>query len=292
MDFCLEKQARPKGALVLCYNTQMFELDAITFSFLQALLIGLVIVVVLSIVWYTLSILRKRNDVADLGWATYFIAVAVATFVMHWPRVDLRIVPLLLVLIWGFRLTAHIAARHAKRAEDPRYLAWRTAWGNGFYFYARSYLQVFLFQALLALIITIPLIVLGIFGPLKMTWVYIGAMVWFVGFIFEKTADEDLARFLTHSQAKGLAPDVCQEGLWSYSRHPNYFGEAVQWWGIWLMTIGAPFWGVAIVSPLLITFLLRFVSGVPMTEKSMERLPGFAEYKKKVNIFVPWCKKK
>ncbi len=271
----------------------MFELSgAITASFVASLGVALVAVVILSVVWYVISIIRARNDVADIGWSTYFIAIAVATFMMHWPRVDLRVVPIVLVLIWGFRLSSHIAARHATRGEDPRYLAWRTAWGAGWYFRVRSYLQVFLFQAVLALIISLPLVVLGLFGPMKLGWVIIGTAVWFFGFVFEKTADEDLAAHLKRVQESGQPASICQEGLWKYSRHPNYFGEAVQWWGMWLMTVGAPFWGVAVLGPLTITFLLRFVSGVPLTEKSMARLPGFEDYKKKTNIFVPWVRGK
>jgi steroid 5-alpha reductase family enzyme len=258
--------------------------DPIFATFFASMITAAITAAVLSVVWYVVSLIRDRNDVADIGWSSYFIAIAVVTFAMHWPRFDLRVVPIMLVVIWGFRLSSHIAARHAKRGEDPRYLAWRAAWGNGLYFRIRSFLQVFLFQAFLAFLIAIPLVVLGIFGPFKLLWIILGTLVWFFGFVFESTADDDLARHLKNAKE----PSLCQEGLWKYSRHPNYFGEAVQWWGIWLMTIGVPYWLPAIIGPVVITFLLRFVSGVPMTERSMARLPGFEEYKKRTNVFVPW----
>ncbi len=262
-------------------------IDPFVFSLIQSLIAAAVGVILLAIIWYIVSLVKHRNDVADIGWASYFIMIAVGTYALHWPRVDLRLMPILVVLIWGFRLSSHIAARHAVSGEDKRYLAWRAAWGNGWYFYVRSFLQVFFLQGILAFVIAAPLIVLGTFGPLRPLWVGLGLLVWVTGFLIEKTADEDLAAHLK----KATIPSICQKGLWSYSRHPNYFGEAVQWWGVWIMAIGAPFWLPAIIGPVTITFLLRFVSGVPMTEKGMERLPGFEEYKKRTNVFVLWVRK-
>lgn len=264
----------------------MYTLFISANPFLGSLYLALATVLVLSIIWYIVSLIRNRNDVADIGWSTYFITIAVVTYLSHMPRLDLRLVPIVLVLIWGIRLSSHIAARHAHSGEDKRYLAWRAEWGNGVYFYVRSYLQVFLLQSVLALIIALPLIVLGTFGIAHAAWLSIGALVWIVGFALEATADKQLAAFLKNAKT----PGVCNVGVWGYSRHPNYFGEAVQWWGIWVMTIGAPYFWIAILGPVVITFLLRFVSGVPLAEKSMQRLPGFAEYQKKVNIFVPGWK--
>jgi steroid 5-alpha reductase family enzyme len=119
-------------------------------------------------------------------------------------------------------------------------------------------------------------------------WGYLdtlGLLIWGIGFFFESVGDAQLARFIQNPENKGR---LMQSGLWRYTRHPNYFGEVTQWWGIWLMTIGVPYWLPAIIGPVVITFLLRFVSGVPMTERSMARLPGFEEYKKRTNVFVPW----
>ncbi len=259
-----------------------------TLSLSSALVVGLIVALALSVFWYLISIIRDRNDVADIGWSTYFIAIALMIYAIFSPVFDLRLVPIFLVIVWGVRLSTHIAARHSHHGEDPRYLAWRAAWGAGLYFRIRSYLQVFLLQSVLAFIISLPLIILGTYGVMHLSLLIIGTVIWIFGFAFEATADAQLAAYLKNTKT----PGICRTGLWNYSRHPNYFGEATQWWGIWIMSIGAPYFWVAILGPIMITFLLRFVSGVPLAEKSMEKKEGFADYAKSTNIFVPWFKGK
>ncbi len=256
--------------------------------FIASLELALITVLIISFIWYVVSLIRGRNDVADVGWATYFIAIAVVIYTTHGYISDLRLIPVALVMFWGVRLSSHISARHARKGEDPRYLAWHKAWGNGLYFRVRSYLQVFLLQSVFALIIALPLIVMGTYGIAHPAWVAVGAVVWIIGFAIETFADRELARYLRHA----TEPGICRKGLWGYSRHPNYFGEATQWWGIWIMSIGSPYFLVAILGPITITYLLRFVSGVPLAEKSMERHADFKDYQETTNIFVPWFKKK
>lgn len=300
MDFFIPKILERKFGFFVCldnlefifvliwYDTNMQILSMHPNSFVGSLELSLIIVLIVSVGWYLISLTRSRNDVADIGWSTYFIAIAISVYVTHGYTPDLRLVPVALVIFWGVRLSSHISARHNRRGEDPRYLAWRTAWGNGAYFYIRSYLQVFLLQALLALVISLPLIVMGTYGVREPVWLGIGVLVWVLGFTIESVADRQLADYLKHA----TEPGVCRRGLWGYSRHPNYFGEALQWWGIWIMTIGTQYFLVALLGPVTITYLLRFVSGVPLAERSMARLPEFAEYQKVTNIFVLWFKKK
>ncbi len=229
--------------------------------------------------------MRKRNDVADIGWGTYFIALALIHFIMNKPAVDLRIIPIILVMIWGIRLSSHIFTRHLHTTEDARYLAWRNAWGNGWYFYARSFVQVFLLQGILAMVIAIPVILITAQAiPLNLVWVIIGTLIWIGGFICESVADAQLKTFLAN-------PDnwrhIMQSGLWKYSRHPNYFGEVTQWWGIFIIGLGTTLGLLGIIGPLVITLLIVFVSGIPLAEKSMSRNSEFEAYKNKTSSLIP-----
>lgn len=253
---------------------------------ISVFLVSIITVVALSIFWYAISLLRKRNDVADIGWGTYFISLALVHFIINKPAFDLRIIPIMLVLIWGIRLSSHILARHLRTPEDARYLAWRNTWGNGWYFYTRSFIQVFLLQGILAMIIATPVILItSLTIPLHPLWLVIGTMVWITGFICESVADTQLKKFLAHPENKG---HIMQSGLWKYSRHPNYFGEVTQWWGLFIIGLGTAVGLFGIIGPLVITILIVFVSGIPLAEKSMAKNPEFEAYKKKTSVLIPW----
>jgi steroid 5-alpha reductase family enzyme len=116
-----------------------------------------------------------------------------------------------------------------------------------------------------------------------------GVCVWLFGFLFESVGDAELARFARDPHNRGK---ILQSGLWQYTRHPNYFGEVVQWWGIWLLAVGVPGGWFGIVGPLTITFLILKVSGIPMLEKKMAENPDFAEYKRRTSVFLPWIPKR
>jgi steroid 5-alpha reductase family enzyme len=205
---------------------------------------------------------------------------------MNKPAVDLRIIPIILVLVWGIRLSSHILARHVRTTEDARYVAWRNAWGNGWYFYARSFVQVFLLQGILAMIIATPVILITAqVIPLNLVWVIIGTIVWIGGFVCESVADAQLKTFLANSENRG---HTMQSGLWKYSRHPNYFGEVTQWWGIFIIGLGTTLGILGIIGPLVITFLIVFVSGIPLAEASLKSTPGFAEYAQRTSVFIPF----
>lgn len=173
-----------------------------------------------------------------------------------------------------------------KDKEDIRYLNWRQEWGQGWIL--RSYLQVFILQAVFMILIASPVIYSIEHLPRETSLlVYLGVIAWIFGFVFESISDAQLKKFKQDPSNKGK---MMTTGLWSYSRHPNYFGEVVQWWGVFLMAIDENS-GWLILSPSLITFLILKVSGVPMLEKLMEGRPGFEEYKRKTPIFFPWFPK-
>lgn len=181
---------------------------------------------ILAVFWYGVSIIRKRNDVADIGWATYFIGVTLIAFITSHPALDLRLIPIGLVMIWGARLSWHIFKRHSQTSEDCRYRAWREQWGNGWYFYLRSFAQVFLLQASLAVVVASPVIIaMRFMNTAAYGWVIAGVIIWMIGFVCEAVADRQLKAFIALPENKGY---IMQSGLWAYSRHPNYFGEVTQ----------------------------------------------------------------
>lgn len=249
-----------------------------------------------STIWFIIAQIRKRNDLADIAWGLGFVLVALSAYVIGNPSFEVHrgLIVTVLVIVWAARLSTHIYLRNKNKTEDYRYKAWRDAWGK--WFFIRSYLQVFLLQGLLLLVVSAPIISIGLFNNLELDYAlplgpldYIGIAVWVIGFLFEVVGDAQLAKFLKNPENKGK---LMQSGLWAYTRHPNYFGEATMWWGIWIMAIVMPYGIFSIVGPLLITFLLLKVSGVPMLEAKMASHPDFVEYKRRVSVFVPWFPKK
>jgi steroid 5-alpha reductase family enzyme len=189
-----------------------------------------------------------------------------------------------LVLIWAARLSFHIFRRNRKRGEDFRYAAWRARWGRTFVL--RSYLQIFMLQGFFLVLIAFPLILLGGRPDTALSLLdAAGLGVWLVGFLFETIGDAQLARFKRDPLHRGR---IMTGGLWAYTRHPNYFGEALMWWGIFLVSLAVPGGWPGLVGPLTITLLLRFVSGVPLLEKKYAGRADFAAYARQVNAFLPW----
>ena len=238
--------------------------------------------------WFVISLLKRRNDVADVAWGLGFVLLAWTSFLISGTSGARGLVAGILVSIWGLRLAWHIHARHRGKPEDFRYLAWRREWGK--WFYPRSYAQVYLLQGAFLFVVALPVLMInrspgGRFGFVEI----LGVCIWLFGFLFESVGDTELARFTKDPDNRG---NILQTGLWRYTRHPNYFGEVVQWWGIWLIAVGVPGGWIGIVGPLTITFLILKVSGIPMLEKKMAENPDFMEYKRRTNEFLPWFPKK
>jgi steroid 5-alpha reductase family enzyme len=237
--------------------------------------------------WFGISIIKQRNDVADIAWGPGYILVCVAClfFGESSPRLFLLCA---LVFIWGMRLASHIYFRNKKKKEDIRYLKWRREWRR--FFYIRSYLQVYLLQGFFLLLIVFPVTIVSAFPQPGLNILdIIGTGVWLGGFYFEAVGDFQLTRFAGNPGKRGK---VLKTGLWRYSRHPNYFGEVCLWWGIFLIACASPKGLYAVVSPLIITVLILFVSGIPMLEKPYEGDPEYEAYKKITSAFFPRPPKK
>lgn len=240
------------------------------------------IIFIYACVWFAISVYKKRNDVADIAWGIGYIIICVFLF-LSYPTSPITILLYSLVTLWGLRLSLHIYNRNKNKTEDFRYKAWRDDWGK--YFYLRSYLQVFLLQGFFLLIIISPVIHAAVAEKLQwniFTW--IGLCCWIIGFYFQAMADWQLVVFKSDKNNKGL---IIQTGLWKYSRHPNYFGEILMWWSIFIITIPFANSFYFIISPLTITLLLVFVSGIPMLEKKYKGNPAFEDYKKRTSVLIP-----
>jgi len=236
--------------------------------------------------WFIISIINKRNDVADIAWGLGFALLAWLSFYISGFSFKALTVNIL-VTIWGLRLAWHIYNRNKNKPEDSRYLEWRKTWKH---FYLRSYAQVFLLQGVLLFIISLPVLfinhsVSSSFGIIEI----VGIIIWTLGFYFESTGDRQLKEFISNPVNKGKLMD---KGLWRYSRHPNYFGEVVQWWGIFVVALSISGSLFTVIGPLTITTLILFVSGVPLLEKKYAGRPDFEEYKKRTSVFFPLPPKK
>jgi len=250
-------------------------------------LILILILFVYMSLWFVVSLLKKRNDVADVAWGLGFVLMTWVSYFISDASGGRGILVGILVSIWGLRLAWHIHKRNKGKTEDYRYLAWRKEWGR--FFYIRSYFQVYLLQGALLFIIILPSLLInkssvGGLGLLD----FFGIGVWLFGFYFESVSDAQLARFIKNPANKGK---LMQSGLWAYTRHPNYFGEVTQWWGIWLIALSVTNGWFGIIGPVTITFLILKVSGIPLLEKKMKNNPDFADYRQRVSVFIPLPRK-
>ena len=249
---------------------------------LAAFLYYFVFIFIYAFFWFAISVYKKRNDVADIAWGIGYIIICVYLFISYPASAVLKLL-YALVTLWGLRLSIHIYLRNKNKTEDFRYKAWREEWGK--YFYLRSYLQVFFMQVIFLLVIISPVIHAAVTGFMQwnvFTW--IGLCFWIIGFYFQAVADWQLSAFKSTPKNKGL---IIQTGLWKYSRHPNYFGEILMWWSIFIITIPVANSFYFIISPFTITILLVFVSGIPMLEKKYKGNIAFEEYKKRTSNLIP-----
>ncbi len=243
----------------------------------------------MTLLW-ALSLLWRDAGIVDIFWGFGFVIFVWGAFLLtpegFQPR---KLLLSVLVTLWGLRLAGHIFARNWAKPEDFRYAAWRQEAGRSWWW--RSLFKVFLLQGGILCIVAAPLLAAQVSAvPVRLTWLDVVAIpLWLVGFIFEAGGDWQLMRFKAKPSNRGK---VLQSGFWRYTRHPNYFGDAVQWWAFYLIALAGGAWWT-VFSPLLMTFLLVRVSGVAMLEKSLkEAKPGYREYIENTPAFVPWFPKR
>lgn len=243
---------------------------------------------------FAVSLIRKDNGTADIAYGGGFALLAWLSYAIGEGTI-ISLLFSILASVWALRLSLRIYFRGRGRPEDFRYKAWRDEWGKSFVL--RSFLQVYLLQGLVIFIVSLPLMVtalyveVGAFSPL----VVLGIVLWVIGFLFETIGDAQLDQFIKDVTNKGK---LMTTGLWKYTRHPNYFGESLMWIALGgTAALLLVFEGYALLSapvlasPILITFLLLKVSGVPMLEAKMKQHPDWNEYASKTSVFVPWLPK-
>jgi steroid 5-alpha reductase family enzyme len=236
---------------------------------------------------FILSLVRKNFAIVDIGWGFGFVVAVAALFARNPGLFPAKVLMTVLIAAWGLRLAIHIFRRNWGKPEDFRYAGMRKKWGrravvNSFFF-------IFMLQGLLMLVVSFSATVLFGSPPRPLAVLDIaGALVFFFGFLFEVVGDAQLAAHIADPANRGK---LMTRGLWSITRHPNYFGEATLWWGIWLIALSSPAGWAAIISPVTITLLLLFVSGVPLLEKKYAGRPDWEAYKRRTSKFFPWFPK-
>lgn len=255
---------------------------------LNSYLVAAPIIWVYVTILFVVAVIIRDNSIADIAWGSGFIIASVSVLLYQGTFGLRNILITALIIIWGSRLSIRIFRRNRGRGEDWRYKRWREEWGKTFY--PRSYMQVFILQGLLLLVNVSPVIIINSFPAQTAAWTdVVGLCLWLVGFYFESVGDWQLDRFVRNPANRGK---IIQEGLWRYTRHPNYFGEITMWWGIFIIAFGSPYGIFGIIGPATITYLIVFVSGIPLAEKAMEQTPGFAEYKQRTSVLIPWLRRK
>jgi steroid 5-alpha reductase family enzyme len=251
--------------------------------------LNLTAVILMMILGWFLSLILKNVTVVDSLWGLGFVLIAWLTFFLTDGFLGRRLLIALMVTVWGLRLSIYLSRRNWGKGEDPRYGSWREKSGKNFWIV--SLFKVFLLQSVFLWAISIS-IQYGMAAktPEIITWLdSFGFILWMVGFIFEAVGDWQLAAFKSNPANKG---NVMDRGLWAYTRHPNYFGECLMWWGIFLIAFSAPNSGWTVLSPLIITVVLLKMTGIPLTEKTMvTHRPGYKEYIQRTNAFIPWFPK-
>lgn len=246
------------------------------------------------ILWFFISQIKKNNGLIDIAWGFSFVVTAISSIIISGSINVYKVLIFIPIFIWGVRLSSYLLIRNWNKKEDFRYVAMRKKWGK--HQKINALFKVFVFQSIFSYIISLPIILTNLYvhetlEVINIVVLVFGVLVFIFGLAFEVLADRALKNFKKNVNNKGK---ILTTGVWSMSRHPNYFGEATLWWGIGIISISSfvPMTFIGLISPLIITILLRFVSGVPLLEKRYNNHPDFEEYKKTTPIFFPSFKKK
>jgi len=250
---------------------------------------GLLLILCLMTTLWIVSVVLKNVSIVDMFWGFGFVLVNTFYF-FNTESTPAKIILLVLVAVWGLRLSIYLAIRNIGKPEDFRYQEFRKKYGENRYWWI-SFFQTFLLQGILMFIISLPLLGVNLYSTSRsLSFLdYVGILIWTIGFIFEAGGDMQLAQFKKNTANKGK---VLSTGLWHYTRHPNYFGDSAVWWGFGLLCLSAgSYW--LVVGSVIMTLLIIKVSGVALLEKSLkDQKPQYADYIVKTSSFIPWFPKK
>jgi steroid 5-alpha reductase family enzyme len=238
--------------------------------------------VLLIHLFFGVAVLKKNLSVIDTAWGIGFILMAMTgSYLSQWG--DLReILVVTMVALWGVRLSLFIHLRNSGKGEDFRYANWRKDWGKNTNVIA--YFKVYWLQIILMIIVGLPIFAAhASVNPHLSSINILGIIIWFIGLSWESIADYQKNKFKSNPANHNK---VFQGGVWEFSRHPNYFGEAFLWWGIALVSLdGENYW--ALIGPVFLTILLWKVSGVPLVEQRHAGNPEYQAYKARTPVLIP-----
>ena len=248
--------------------------------------IGLAIILAASTLAWLISLKLRDASLADVCWGLGFVLLAWCYGLLAPGFTPRSWLVATLVTLWGVRLSAHILRRHHGTGEDPRYRAMRVAHGSAFWW--RSLFTVFWLQGAILWFVALPILVaVRATEPAALTLIdALGVVIFTAGCAFEVVGDAQLERFKAEPSNRGR---VLDRGLWRYTRHPNYFGDATLWWGLYVIAAATPGGWLTVLSPALMTLLLMRVSGVTLLEAGLKASkPGYREYIARTPAFFPW----
>ena len=250
------------------------------------LLATLVATAAMMLLVWLLSVAQRDASIVDVFWGLGFVLIAHVACRLGDGYSGRKLLVTSLVTVWGVRLAVYLLWRNRGHGEDYRYQAMRKRHGERFAWV--SLYTVFGLQGALMWVISLPLQVAQLSPvPARLTRLDgCAALLWTVGLLFESVGDWQLARFKADAANRGK---VMNRKLWAYTRHPNYFGDAVTWWAFFLIALATPSGAWTIISPLLMTFMLMRVSGVALLERKLVKTrPEYEAYRRQTNAFFPW----
>jgi len=248
---------------------------------------------------FVVGTIKKNNGLMDIFYGPGYFVVAISSLMLYLiinNELDIRKMLIVsLVSIWALRLAIYVFIRNRGKPEDYRYQAMRRRWGNNIIL--KSFIRIYMFQGLVIFIIAFPVWFVNIsdLPPIKNlldftgVTIWLGTLLWLIGFLFESLGDYQLYKFKKNPDNKGA---ILDQGLWKYSQHPNYFGEVTQWWGIYIIAIAVPFGFISIIGPIFITYMIIKVSGIRLLNNRYKNDDKYTEYKKRTSAFFPWIPKK
>jgi steroid 5-alpha reductase family enzyme len=240
---------------------------------------------------------KKNNGLMDVFYGPGYFVVSLTSLIFYFilkKEINLQqIIVTTLVFIWAFRLATYVFIRNRGKPEDYRYQAMREKWKTNIVL--KSLLRVYLFQGFVIFVVAFPVWFINISSNPPLTNIianislWIGLIIWVIGFLFETIGDYQLFKFKKNPNNKGKVMD---QGLWKFTQHPNYFGEVTQWWGIFVIALAAPYGFISVFGPIFITYMIIKVSGIRLLDKRYKDNEKYAEYKKRTSVFFPWFPKK
>ena len=227
---------------------------------------------------------KKDTSIGNFTWGGGVFIITLYTFLIG-HHVARSILITVMICAWVLRLGIYIYSRY-KKGADPRFIEWQNQMGP--YALLINFWWIFVMNGIMLILMSVPSILINKSTLPGLNWLdFIGLFIWIVGFCCESLADYQLFSFMKNPANKGK---IMTQGLWYYSRHPNYFGEIIMWWGIFCIALSVPYGWIALIAPVTITLLLVFFTGVPMLERVFKDNLDYQEYKKHTSMLIPWFK--